>query len=211
MQLLTRTDIQKSLADPSDESLHLGPLLEPNQVGSISVDLRLGYDFLVSILTRRPSIEPLPADGVKKRGVQSYFQETRRRLGERFVLYPHQVVLSSTIEYLSLPRNVFAEITIRSSYSRLGIGITTRMQPGWRGCVPLEIFNHGNTPVEMVVGSRFCQAHFYKIDLEVGYVGDVPRKYFGTARPTVSKADEDSELAILDRMSKLTPSPRTKT
>ncbi len=201
MQLLTRDDINASLADTDERSLFVEPLLDRSQVGAISIDLRLGYDFLVSVLTRRPAIEAYPPDNVRKRGIQSYFQETRRRLGDRFILYPHQVVLSSTVEYLSLPPNIFAEIVIRSSYGRLGIGITTRMQPGWRGCVPLEIFNHGNTPVEMVVGSRFCQAHLYRIDSDMSYVGGgVPRKYFGTVRPTVSKADEDSELSRLSKM-----------
>lgn len=201
MQLLTHSEIIESLASVDPNSLFLEPLLDKAQIGAISIDLRLGYDFLVSVLTRRPAIETYPTEDVKKRGIQSYFQETRRQLGERFVLYPHQVVLSATIEYLALPSNLYAEIMIRSSYGRLGIGIATRMQPGWRGCVPLEIFNHGNTPVEMVVGSRFCQAHLYRIDTEVDYVGGGgPRKYFGTVRPTVSKADNDAELATLSRM-----------
>ncbi len=205
MQLLTRPDIVAALDDPDPKSLFLEPLLDKAQIGAISVDLRLGYDFLVSVLTRRPAIETYPSENVRKRAIQSYFQETRRRLGDRFVLYPHQVVLSTTIEYLSLPSNIYAEIMIRSSYGRLGIGISTRMQPGWRGTVPLEIFNHGNTPVEMVVGSRFCQAHLYRIETDMDYVGGgVSRKYFGTIRPTVSKADHDEELAILSRMG-LTP------
>ena len=200
MQLLTRPEIEASLESTDDKSLFIEPLLDASQIGAVSVDLRLGYDFLVSVLTRRPAIETLPPENVRKRGIQSYFQETRRRLGERFVLYPHQVVLSSTVEYLSLPPNMFAEIVIRSSYGRLGIGIGTRMQPGWRGCVPLEIFNHGNTPVEMLVGSRLCQAHLYRIDADMNYVGAAPRKYFGTVRPTVSKADEDTELSRLSKM-----------
>jgi dCTP deaminase len=201
MQLLTRPEILKSLDDPHPNTLYLEPLLDRAQVGAISVDLRLGYDFLVSVLTRRPAIETHPSENVRKRAIQSYFQETRRQLGDPFVLYPHQVVLSTTIEYLALPSNIYAEIVIRSSYARLGIGVSTRMQPGWRGTVPLEVFNHGNTPVEMIVGSRFCQAHLYRIETDMDYVSEgIPRKYFGTVRPTVSKADHDEDLAILSRM-----------
>jgi dCTP deaminase len=188
------------LEDPDPGSLFLDPLLTKEQVGAVSVDLRLGYDFLVSVLTRRPAIEPHPMDNQKKRGIHSYFQETRRRLGERFVLYPHQVVLSTTVEYLSLPIDIYADISTRSSYARLGIGISTMMQPGWRGAVPLEIFNHGNTPVEVVAGSCICQARFYKIDNQAEYMGGASRKYFGTVRPAVSKADMDSELGTLTRM-----------
>ena len=203
MQLLTRDRILESLNKNDSESLYLDPLLTENQIGSISVDLRLGYDFMVSILTRRAAIETYPVDNVRKRGIPSYFQETRRRLGERFILYPHQVVLTTTVEYLSLPKNIYAAISIRSSYGRLGIGVTTTMQPGWRGTIPLELFNHGNTPIEMVVGSCICQASFYEIEQSVDYVGiGLMRKYFGTVRPSVSKADHDDELAHLARMGK---------
>lgn len=203
MRLLTRPELLKMLADKSPGSLNLDPLLTQDQVGAISVDLRLGYDFLVSVLTRRPAIETHPIEDLKKRGIHSYFQETRRRLGERFILYPHQVVLSTTVEYLSLPVDICADISIRSSYGRLGIGVSTMMQPGWRGAIPLEIFNHGNTPVEVVVGSCICQARFYQIENQEGYLGGGLRKYFGSVRPAVSKADKDSELDVLSRMSQI--------
>lgn len=200
MHLLTRPDILRMLEDPGQDGLKLDPLLTKDQVGAVSVDLRLGYDFLVSVLTRSPAIEPHPSEYQKKRGIHSYFQETRRRLGERFVLYPHQVVLTTTVEYLSLPIDIYADVSIRSSYGRLGIGLSTMMQPGWRGAIPLEIFNHGNTPVEVVVGSCICQARFYKIDNEQEYVGGGTRKYFGSVRPVVSRADKDIELDVLSRM-----------
>jgi len=156
---------------------------------------------MVSVLTRRPAIETFPVEPGRKRGTHSYFQETRRRLGERFVLYPHQAVLSTTVEYVALPPNINADIVVRSSYGRLGIGIATMMQPGWRGTIPLEIFNHGNTPVEMVVGSCICQARLFELDSSVDYLGGAsPRKYYGTVRPTASRAGEDADLPILSRM-----------
>jgi dCTP deaminase len=201
VQLLSRNELVQSLADQSPESIFLDPLLKGEQVGAISVDLRLGYDFLVSVLTRRPAIEPYPGSNTTKRGIQSYFQETRRRVGDRFVLYPHQVVLSTTVEYLSLPSDICADVMVRSSYGRLGIGVSTMMQPGWRGSVPLELFNHGNTPIEMIVGSCICQARFYRIGNQENYVGGgARRKYFGGVRPTVSRADHDSDLPVLSRM-----------
>jgi dCTP deaminase len=200
MRLLTQPEILASLAD-QDAGIFLDPLLRMDQVGSVSVDLRVGYDFSVSVLTRRPAIELYPTERADKRGIQTYFQETRRRLGERFVLYPHQLVLATTVEYLSLPANIYADITVRSSYARLGLAVATTMQPGWRGSIPLELFNHGNTPVELVVGSCICQARFFEIPTRVDYVsvaGD--RKYFGTTRPAVSKAEQDGDLPILSRM-----------
>jgi dCTP deaminase len=201
MRLLTHEELVASLASTDAESIHLDPLLRPDQVGQVTVDLRLGYDFLVSVLTRSPAVELRPTPESKFRGIQTYFQETRRTLGERFVLYPHQLVLATTVEYLSLPSRIYTDISVRSSYARLGIGVSTSLQPGWRGCVPLELFNHGNTPVELVVGSCICQAKFFEIQSQVSYIREgVARKYFGSIRPVVSRAERDKDLAVLARL-----------
>ncbi|WP_404359456.1 dCTP deaminase [Methylotuvimicrobium sp. KM1] len=207
MNLLDKERIQQMLASTERNSLFIDPLLEDSQIGSVTVDLRLGYDFLVSILTRKPYIGTSTAPESQHRAIGSYFQETRRDLGEKFVLYPHQVVLCTTLEYVSLPQNVYADILSRSSYTRLGIPLNTMVQPGFRGCVPLELFNHGNSPVELVVGSRICQARFFEIAAAVGYVDNSrQRKYFGHVRPIVSGADTDSEMVKLLQIAQ-PPSP----
>ena len=198
MSILTKVEINESLQSEDPDSLFLIPLLEENQVGNVTVDLRLGYDFLVSIFTRNPHISIAEAEGVHHRGVESYFQETRREIGERFVLYPNQVVLTTTVEYLSLPKNMYADILSRSSYTRLGIHVNTMVQPGFKGCIPLELFNHGNNAVELVVGSRICQARFFRNGNNKGYItGQEVRKYYGDVRPSVSKADCDGEIEKL--------------
>ena len=203
MRLLTGSELIASLSQ-ADGGIFLDPLMRADQVGNVSVDLRLGYDFMVSVLTRRPAIELYPAANIRRRGIQTYFQETRRRLGERFVLYPHQLVLATSVEYLSLPADVYSDVAVRSSYARLALGITTTLQPGWRGAIPLELFNHGNTPVELVVGSCICQARFFQIDAKVDYINSGQnRKYFGTIRPTVSKAERDADLPILTKMEQM--------
>ena len=197
MQLLDRDCLLNSLKSDDNDSLFLEPLLEESQVGNVTVDLRLGYDFLVSVLTRKPliSVADLPP---QRRGIRSYFQETRRELGERFVLYPSQLVVTTTLEYLSLPSNYYVDVLSRSSYTRLGIHVNTMVQPGFRGCVPLELFNHGNNAVELVVGSRICQARFFELDSKGHYIQEPhKRKYYGDVRPTASKADTDPELSRL--------------
>lgn len=201
MKLLHDKRIRELLNSPDSNSLFVDPLLEDTQIGSVTFDLRLGYDFMVSILTRKSSIETGIDEDCSHRAIGSYFQETRRELGEKFVLYPHQIVLCTTLEYVSLPSNIYADILSRSSYTRLGIPLNTMVQPGFRGCVPLELFNHGNSPVELVVGSRICQARFFEIDGAVDYVESTRRrKYFGHVRPIVSAADMDNEIMKLRRI-----------
>jgi len=203
MELLDKKRLIESLRSEDENSIFLDPLLDESQIGDITIDLRLGYDFYVSILTRKPYIEIAGGHGDFNRSIGSYFQETRREIGDRFVLYPNQVVLTTTLEYLSLPSDMYIDVLSRSSYTRLGIHLNTMVQPGFRGCIPLELFNHSNNAIELVAGSRICQARFFKMTSEnEGYLDSagVPRKYYGDVRPTVSKADMDKDIKILSKI-----------
>lgn len=198
MAIISGQALRDSILSDSDESIFLDPLLDEAQIGGLTVDIRLGYDFLVSVVTRKPYVELAPGGNLPKRGVATYFQETRRELGDRFVLYPDQVVVTTSLEYLSLPLNTYADILTRSSYNRLGIHLNTMVQPGFKGCIPLELCNHSNNAVELIVGSRIFQARFFKVDDAAAYLNESDlRKYYGNIRPMASKADQDSDLDVL--------------
>lgn len=202
MRLLTRHAIETRLSASDHGRIFVDPILHPAQFGEVTLDLRLGTDFLVSLLTRRPSINaaiPPGGDGAERvRGAESYFRNTRREFGDTFTLYPGQIVLATSLEYLGLPADVYADILTRSSMNRLGITLNTMVQPGFRGCVPLELFNHGNNPVEVVVGARIVQARFFETDAVGNYqrIGS-NRKYYGNVRPVVSGSQYDGELRRL--------------
>jgi len=200
MQLLNKDDINKLLCSEEQDSLFIDPLLDKKQVGSVTIDLRLGYDFLVSILTRKPFIS-LSQSEPNYRGLNSYFQKTRREIGEKFILYPNQVVLTTTLEYVSLPPNVYADVLSRSSYTRLGIHINTMVQPGFRGCIPIELSNQGNNAIELIVGSRLVQTRLFELDTGHDYFSKGnARKYLANVRPTVSQADHDQDIEILNKI-----------
>ena len=197
MHLLTGEEIKASMADKPARGLFVDPLLDPGQIASSGIDLRLGYDFLVGVTTRRPSFDLRPPASDQPRGIASYFQETRRDLGDKFVLYPNQVVLTTTLEYLCVPENMSVNLETRSSLNRLGVHVGTSLQPGYTGCASLELFNHGHTPIELVVGARVVQARIFRLDATHAYLGKAPRKYVANVRPEVSRILEDSELARL--------------
>lgn len=197
MPLLQAHEIRRRLALTSQKRFYIDPLLEVTQIGEVSVDLRLGPDFLVSLLTRKPAVE-LSATG---RGVTSYFRPTRRDIGQKFILYPGQIVLATSLEYVGLPTDVYADIITRSSYSRLGVQLNTMIQPSFRGCIPLELVNHSNNPVELIVGSRVVQARLFSLDQGSDYQGSTEnRKYLGNVRPVVSRAQNDADLATLRKL-----------
>jgi dCTP deaminase len=195
---MRREELLERLEKPGPSGLWIEPLLDKAQIGEVTIDLRLGYDFLVSIVTRRPFIGVARGDS-GFRSVGSYFQPTRRELGERFILYPDQIVLTTTLEYVALPVDTYADVLTRSSYTRLGIAVNTMIQPGYRGCFSVELFNHGNNPVELVVGAKMFQMRLTKLDGPAIY-GGVERKYFGNVRPTPSRAADEEDVQRLARL-----------
>lgn len=210
MSLWTRKQIRDGLSgvDGAKPRLHIFPLLSEDQIGQMSVDIRLGYDFLVSVLNRQPTIRIRGSVPHVAPGPKAHFQETRREIGDTFVLYPNQLVLGTSIEFFAIPDDAYAEISPRSSYSRLGLSVGGIMQPGFRGCVPLELLNHGNVPVELTVGARICQVRLQNIGEPADYHDEAShRKYYGQVRPTVSRAALDEELDLLSQLPRVIRAP----
>ncbi len=181
-----------------EKDLIIRPLLDKSkQVGEISIDLRLGTDFLVSFLGREPFIDV--SGHPKSKPIKNFFGSTRRRFGETFLLHPNQTVLCSSLEYIKMPEDVFAVLNMRSSYARLGLTLATIVQAGYSGCFSIELTNVNHNPIRLRVGARIFHARFFKGD-EMKYLsGD--RKYICQVRPIVSKADIDTDLKILKTIS----------
>ncbi len=204
MALLIKDELEELIPDSRDNyetgKVLIDPLLSRDQIGSISVDLRLGYDFLVSVVSNKASIR-LEQDKPSS-SPEAFFQPTRRDIGDKFLLHPSQTVLATSLEYVALPDNVYAEISSRSSFHRLGVSISSMFQPGFRGCISLELFNHSNIPIELIVGSRLVQARFYKTEKEIPYNAQKGRrKYIAQVRPTVSRAPLDKDIVLLKKIS----------
>lgn len=191
---LNQTEIKKLI---KDDELIIRPLLDAEkQIGSISIDLRLGTDFLVSFQGREPFID-VSGERENAKPVKSFFSPTRRKPGETFLLHPHQTVLCSTLEYLKLPKNIFVDLNMRSSYVRLGLTLSTIVQPGYCGCFSAELTNLNKTPIRVRVGARLFQARLFRGDENHTYHNGI-RKYVCQVRPIVSKAEMDYDLDKFD-------------
>ena len=121
------------------ESKKIQILPEPNfekQLGSASLDLRLGNEFKVFEHTRRSFIDT--------RDPESYNGTTRLielKDNEPFVFHPQEFVLGITLEDIFLPDDIAARIDGRSSLGRLGIVIHStagHIDPGFKGKIVLK-------------------------------------------------------------------------
>lgn len=100
-------------------------------LASSAYDARLGSEFL----TYNNSTHPLDPMDVKD---FACFSKTC----SEFILMPGAFVLATTFETFIIPRNVVATVAEKSTYKRCGISVgNTRLEPGWRGQVTLEIKN----------------------------------------------------------------------
>lgn len=182
----------------SSGQLVIRPLLEPTQITSVGIDLRLGCNFLVSVHGREPFINTSRnvefASG--QSNIKRFFQESRRQLGETFILYPNQTVLASSLEYLKIPNTLMLALYMRNSYSRLGLTLSTVVQPGYCGCLSIELTNNNINPVNLTVGARIFQGIFLTADQATDYHA-TERKYVCSVRPEPSAAIADRDLEKL--------------
>lgn len=183
------------------KKLVIRPLLEESQISHIGIDFRLGCNFLISVHGREAFIDTSlnNATGAGQRDVKRFFQESRRQLGETFILYPNQTVLASSLEFVKMPKDHMLTLYMRSSYSRLGLTVSTIVQPGYCGCLSIELTNNNNNPINLVVGARVFQGVLLPSDDETNYFSN-PRKYVCSVRPEPSAAITDSDIKTLSEL-----------
>lgn len=181
--------------------LFVRPLLENSQINEVSLDLRLGTDFFVSVQGRDAFINA-SHNNSEYGDIDIFFQETRRRIGETFIVYPQQTVLASSLEYIKMPNDILGVISVRSTYSRLGLSLSSIVQPGYTGCLSLELTNNNKNPINLTVGSCLFQIRFSQISGRQNYFSR-ERKYICQVRPFVPSFANDKELALLNALWKI--------
>lgn len=157
---------------PSPERLVVSPLLRESQVGSSSIDVRLGHEF---IALRRSSVSHI--DPAREQRWETILHRSQQRgrvsLFKELTLHPGQLILGSTLEYLSLPPDVAATVEGRSSWGRLGliIATATAIAPGFKGCLTLELLNGGEAPLVVYPGVRIAQLVLASVEGSPEYSG----------------------------------------
>lgn len=80
-----------------------------------------------------------------------------------YSLKPHEFILGSTIEYVTLPDDILARVEGRSSIGRLGVmcHVTAGfIDPGFHGNITLELYNCSDKPFTLCTGDALCQIVF---------------------------------------------------
>jgi len=166
MSLLPRSQIVSRLRSGN---LVISPVLSDRQIGSCSVDLRMGT---VALMVRarglshvHPSHYTEQDAGLEERNKRQKLERHEIPFHQPFLLHPGMLTLVPTYEWIALPNDLQAVVTARSCWAREGLNIATAtfIGPGYRGIVTLELSNLGQIPIALYPGLRVAQIALTKI------------------------------------------------
>lgn len=105
------------------------------------------------------------------------------------VIPPNSFVLTRSVEYFRIPKDVMVICLGKSTYARCGLIVNvTPLEPGWEGHVTLEISNTTPLPARVYANEGVAQFLFFKgsAACEVSYA-DRAGKYMGQTGVTLPK------------------------
>ena len=176
----------KSIKERIDrQSIIIDPLLN-GSIQPASIDLRLGNSLLLFSNSWRTHIDVMePADDVVDRG--------QIHKDKPFILHPDQFVLGSTLERITIPRDIVARIEGKSSLARYGLLIHSTagfVDPGWDGKLTLELSNVGILGITLYCGMKIGHISFTQLstpaDIPYGSA-ELKSKYQGQDGPVASR------------------------
>lgn len=130
------------LRDLDSGRIDVEPSPDPVQIQPASLDVRLGSELY------NPSEDAVIA------------------CEDHHTLAPNTRYLGHTTETVSLPDDVAAQLTGRSTIGRLGVIVHKTagwIDPGFSGSVTLELYNHADRAVPLDVGQRVAQLVFFEL------------------------------------------------
>lgn len=187
--LLSDRDLKKAL---KNGKIIIKPFPDlKTQLGSCSIDLRLGNKFRVFEHSRHPYIDPFA-----KTPASDFTREIEIKNKEAFIVQPSDFILATTLEYVEIPDDLTARLEGRSSIGRLGIVIhstAANIECGFRGHIALELANMGKMPIALYSGMRICSLSFEQLSspAEIPYYKKKSAKYAGQKGPDESKIREE--------------------
>lgn len=187
--ILSDRDIKKAI---KDKRIVITPLPDfKTQLGSCSIDLRLGNTFRVFEHSKFSHIDPS-----KKDFSNEITREVKIKEGETFMMQPGDFVLAVTLENVKIPPDLMGRLEGRSSLGRLGIVVHSTasiFDPGWDGKPVLELGNLSRMGVALRSGMRICAMTFEELTSpsETPYINRINAKYKFQSTPTESRIHEE--------------------
>jgi dCTP deaminase len=184
--ILSDRDLKRAL---KSGRIKIRPSLDlKTQLGSCSIDLRLGKTFRIFEHSKFPYLNPADKD---------YSNEITRTVKvtgkEPFIMQPGDFVIAATLETVSIASDLIGRLEGRSSLGRLGIIVHSTasvFDPGWNAPPVLELGNLGRMAVALYPGMRVCAMTFE----ELSSPADIPYSKKRHAKYVFQKGPMESRL-----------------
>ncbi len=161
--------------------------LDGDDIQPASVDVHLSDTFRVFKVSARPYIDI-------RKPMDDLTEEVIVAPDQPFFIHPGEFVLGSTLEVLTLPDDILAQVEGKSSLGRIGLLIHATagfVDPGWTGRLTLELSNVAKMPIALYFGMKIGQLSFVRMSTPVDRPygsAQLRSKYQGQMGPTPSRA-----------------------
>lgn len=166
--------------------------LNPDDIQPASVDVHIDRVFRVFKVSSRPYMDP-------RKAMDDLTNEVVIDDDTPFFIHPGEFVLASTLEIVTLPDDILAQVEGKSSLGRIGLLIHATagfVDPGWHGKLTLELSNVAKMPIALHYGMKIGQLSFMRMSTPVDRPYGSPglnSKYQGQMTPTPSRAFTEYE------------------
>jgi len=113
-------------------------------------------------ITRPDGIKLTYGEGPAGYDVRAEFDD--QGIISQIILTPGEFRKVSTIEHISLPSWLVAEIADKSTWIRQGLTVhNSKGCPGWDGFLTIELSNHGSKPITIYKGDPIAHILFHTV------------------------------------------------
>jgi dCTP deaminase len=122
-----------------------------------------GYDCRLASEFKIPNQEINSTLSITETDSEKWF--THLNNVDSYVIPPKGFVLSRTIEYFNIPKDIMGSFFCKSTLARVGLVLPpTVIEPGWCGHLVVEIFNASPFPIKIVSNVGIGQMVFFHLD-----------------------------------------------
>jgi dCTP deaminase len=176
------------IAEVKAGNLKITPFSKKN-VQPASYDVTLGHEFRIFKNAHKPYLDV-------REDASKFMELVKIKKGDPIIVHPGEFLLGTTVERVSLPPDLVAQLNGRSSLGRLGIIIHATagfIDPGFSGHITLEMTNMSNIPIALYPGMRIGQFSLLRLSTpaKVPYGVERGSKYQGQKGPTTSRVWRD--------------------
>jgi dCTP deaminase len=149
--------------------LAFSPKLDIFQLQQHSVDLRLGFTFMIPKVWEFTAVGrvALQTDHLVEDARKQQYHVIELEEGQIFDVLPGEFVAVTTLETIKLSHDLMGVLYPRSSVNRRGLSVdlTGIIDAGYEGKLLIPVTNNTKSQViRMYPGERFCQVVFERID-----------------------------------------------